>query len=596
VIGQQGLIVHRTADSLTGVNHTPIGAAGGVTSPVFDSRVSATFGHFAPYHAHLWTRTTAFGGAGASGLAPQIVPTVDETGKKLHVLGQSFIKTSEGRGVVWASGRTQGGAGIAHYAHVPGGYNPEGIPAFAAGVGLYTDEQFESLYAEAATVSPVTLIMVHLGTNNGDMSSPRFRAYLRQYLRRAIRAAQRYTNERVGVLLITPMPFIDSAGVDRTSSMATRRDDMFAVASEWPVADQISVVDLHQAILDREGAIAVWKDDLLIAEPGASPLYRLHIRPTADARLRVGLALRDAILKAAGLATETPQTIATRLTEKLPLTGRAASQTSVDALPTLTGLVVAIQDGLINEADGKAVLAAIADKIATDWVAGDASPLAIVAALKADAQFATMLARIDAAVSSVGSGDATAIANMVWLAATQNPASDYDADINDPDSPADPESILYQLVARVTEAKEAAQAGGGGATFPTDADDATLAPSRVAKMVRRGRSLRSEEPLQLRPGENGDNAPLVAASFASDLAGGGRVATVTSVTVLTTPAGAVVDSLTVVGAAKRHKAQARFVLAAADNATVGLYEVLVKVRYNDGSGGAEGVVEVAVGA
>jgi hypothetical protein len=46
-----------------------------------------------------------------------------------------------------------------------------------------------------------------------------------------------------------------------------------------------------------------------------------------------------------------------------------------------------VEEFIVNDGDATAVMQAIADKIAADWVAGDASPLAIVAALKADAEW-----------------------------------------------------------------------------------------------------------------------------------------------------------------------------------------------------------------
>lgn len=57
-----------------------------------------------------------------------------------------------------------------------------------------------------------------------------------------------------------------------------------------------------------------------------------------------------------------------------------------------------VETAIVNEGDATAVLQAIADQIAADWVAGDASPVAIAAAVRTN--LATELGRIDAAVSS----------------------------------------------------------------------------------------------------------------------------------------------------------------------------------------------------
>lgn len=64
-----------------------------------------------------------------------------------------------------------------------------------------------------------------------------------------------------------------------------------------------------------------------------------------------------------------------------------AAKLAADAGAELAALV---ESYIINEGDATAVLQAVADKIAADWIAGDASPLAIVAALKADAQWSDL--------------------------------------------------------------------------------------------------------------------------------------------------------------------------------------------------------------
>lgn len=61
-----------------------------------------------------------------------------------------------------------------------------------------------------------------------------------------------------------------------------------------------------------------------------------------------------------------------------------AAGISADAGAEIAALV---ETYIINEGDATATLQAIADRIAADWVAGDASPLSIVAALKADTQW-----------------------------------------------------------------------------------------------------------------------------------------------------------------------------------------------------------------
>lgn len=70
------------------------------------------------------------------------------------------------------------------------------------------------------------------------------------------------------------------------------------------------------------------------------------------------------------------------------------------AVPTTAQIAAAVDVALINTGDGSDLLQAIANQIAADWVAGDASPLAIVTAMKNDATIAQMIARIDAATTS----------------------------------------------------------------------------------------------------------------------------------------------------------------------------------------------------
>jgi hypothetical protein len=67
-----------------------------------------------------------------------------------------------------------------------------------------------------------------------------------------------------------------------------------------------------------------------------------------------------------------------------------------------------VEEFIVNDGDATAVMQAIADKIAADWVAGDASPLAIVAALKADSEWTDLSAL--AAVQT-----ALDYANAIWV-------------------------------------------------------------------------------------------------------------------------------------------------------------------------------------
>lgn len=76
----------------------------------------------------------------------------------------------------------------------------------------------------------------------------------------------------------------------------------------------------------------------------------------------------------------------------------------------------AVDLALINQVDGADLISAIADQIADDWVAGDASPLAIVAALKADSEWVQLIA--DAAASATSAANAEADAATAATQAT----------------------------------------------------------------------------------------------------------------------------------------------------------------------------------
>lgn len=73
--------------------------------------------------------------------------------------------------------------------------------------------------------------------------------------------------------------------------------------------------------------------------------------------------------------------------------GITAAKISADAV---TEIAAGVASDIMNDGDGTAVLQAIADQISADWVAGDASPLAIIAALKADPEWSTLVANVAA--------------------------------------------------------------------------------------------------------------------------------------------------------------------------------------------------------
>lgn len=87
--------------------------------------------------------------------------------------------------------------------------------------------------------------------------------------------------------------------------------------------------------------------------------------------------------------------------------------TKADAVKAKTDLIVSaatlaelVEAYIVNDGDATAVMQAIADKIAADWVAGDASPLAIISALKADEEWSN-LATMASLINSLGTAVAS---------------------------------------------------------------------------------------------------------------------------------------------------------------------------------------------
>lgn len=349
-----GFILHRTPDSLQAVGYDVINAGGGAGSP---SNFDHSLAHVAEFQTAFWQRSTAYGGAGGSGIAPVVI-SGDETGRRYLMVGASFRSITAQRGIVIASSLVQAGAGIGQFAHSPEGPNP-------SGVGLFTDAQLDAYFAGHAAGRPLSLIPMHLGTNSGAMPSGDFRRWLRQYILRVLRIAQPYTPNPVGVLLFTPMPFRDNTGADQTGPMATRRDDMFAVARELDLPQQISVVDTHETIIANNGPLASFEGTLLKLE---GPNYRLHVQNTQAAAVMWGTAIRDAMLAAAGVVTQTPQTIAREqslMAAKLPATGTVPNTTQT-ATPGQVAAVGTAVSELVIPSVGEiqtAVAAAITAKL-----------------------------------------------------------------------------------------------------------------------------------------------------------------------------------------------------------------------------------------
>lgn len=126
----------------------------------------------------------------------------------------------------------------------------------------------------------------------------------------------------------------------------------------------------------------------------------------SDIRTAVGLATANLDTQLSVIQSDTDN-IQTRLPTAL-VSGRMDASVGAMAANTLTAAAISADAGaelaalvetyIVNEGDATAVMQAIADRIAADWVAGDASPLAVAAAVRTN--LATELARIDAAIST----------------------------------------------------------------------------------------------------------------------------------------------------------------------------------------------------
>jgi hypothetical protein len=146
---------------------------------------------------------------------------------------------------------------------------------------------------------------------------------------------------------------------------------------------------------------------------------------------------------------------------------------NVSAAKTLTAaeriaVGTAVASDILNDADGTAVLQAIADQIAADWIAGDASPLAIVSAIKADATLATMISRIDATVSSRQASGNVTVGDIVTAALAKFASTDTGE-----------ASAASGSVAALSQG-----AGGGGGGDASEANQLSILAALSGKVIK----------------------------------------------------------------------------------------------------------------
>lgn len=130
-------------------------------------------------------------------------------------------------------------------------------------------------------------------------------------------------------------------------------------------------------------------------------IHHRIVDPATIIRDAVGLAAADLDDQLGTLSTFDPTTDQVIVATNNDKTGYALTTAE------RTAIAVAVAADILNDGDGSAVMQAIADQIAADWVAGDVSPVAVASAVRT--ALATELARIDAAISSRSSHGAPTI-------------------------------------------------------------------------------------------------------------------------------------------------------------------------------------------
>lgn len=151
--------------------------------------------------------------------------------------------------------------------------------------------------------------------------------------------------------------------------------------------------DTNPTELDATDAPGVYLFDLTQAESDGDLLVIAPVSATSDILIEPLIVYTEPEQRSANVTAMAADTL-------------TASALAADAGAELAALV---ETYIINEGDATAVLQAIADKVAADWVAGDASPLAIVAALKADAEWVDMTGLATSTAQATAQGNITSI-------------------------------------------------------------------------------------------------------------------------------------------------------------------------------------------
>lgn len=268
------------------------------------------------------------------------------------------------------------------------------------------------------------------------------------------------------------------------------------------------------------------------------------------------------------------------------LAAKTASEANQVAIPLIPQ---AVDQAVNNQLDGTDLATTLADKIASDWIAGDATPLAIVEALKADSQFAAIVANAAETV-----GHLTDLKGEGWngedIRSLQETASSNSQDLADIQGDVDTfDPAEHGLIAQ----RSATEAATGTLL---DVEESSVAKERTAFVRRKSDGLVDESPIRLTVGD--DNL-LCAIDFAYDLSAGGRVASLVDLTILSTTA---TDSGLVLASATRHRSQLKFLATCVPGlkedetleSITGEYLLKARVKYYGSDGTATAIVRATV--
>ena len=258
-------------------------------------------------------------------------------------------------------------------------------------------------------------------------------------------------------------------------------------------------------------------------------------------------------------------------------------------IPSTSQIAAAVDVALIQAGDGADLIQAIADQIAQDWVAGDASPAAVLATIEASASYQTLIANAAAIRNDTENGVALSDQAMDAIADAEN-AADNAGQVAQ--VAAQTAGNIYAIVNNATHGNPALKATIDGkpsleqitsAASGGPIEQEPVPESRTATPVRIQGGLADKEPVDLVVSES---ALLVAIDFAKDLPKNARVEDVDSITIVAGDS----EGITITSAGSDHsKAKLRVTPIIAGN-----YTVRVAVTYSDQQGDSVATINFRV--